>query len=53
MEAAQELVLTNSQLKQINACRMHLQITTLADMTDHTSMALLPQVLTNIQHMAP
>jgi len=33
MEAAQELVLTNSQLKQINACRMHLQITTLVDMT--------------------
>jgi len=53
MEAAQELVFTNSQLKQINACRMHLQITTLAEMTDHTSMPLLPQVLTNNQHMAP
>jgi len=46
MEAIDDLGLTLSQLEQINACRMYLQITTLAEITDHTGMQLLPQILT-------
>jgi len=34
-----------SQLEQLNTCRMYLQVTTLAEMTDRTSMHLLLQVL--------
>jgi len=41
MEAIQELNLTQLQLKQLNACRMHLQVTTLAEIVDHTGMQLL------------
>ncbi len=43
MEAVQELELSNNQLKQVNACHMHLQITTLAKMTDHTSSTISPK----------
>jgi len=39
------------QLEHINACRMYLQITTLAEMTDNTGMYVLPQVL-NIRGQA-
>jgi len=53
MEAVQELGLTNSQPKQINMYQMHLQITTLAEMIDHTGTTLLPQVLTHNRQMAP
>jgi len=45
MDAVGNLGLTHSQLEQINACHMYLKITTLAEMTDHTRMYLLPQVL--------
>jgi len=53
MEAIQELGLANSQLEQINAWQMHLQITTLTKMTDHTSSTILPQVLNHNQNTAP
>jgi len=45
MEAVLDLELSVLQLEQINACRMHLQITTLAEITDHTGNSLLPQAL--------
>jgi len=45
MDAVADLGLTTKQLKQINACQMYLQITTLAKMTDHTGDYLLPHVL--------
>ncbi len=43
MDAITELQLTTTQLTQINACRMFLQVTTLAEITDHTGTVLLPQ----------
>jgi len=43
MDAIMELQLTPTQLVQINACRMHLQVNTLAEITDHTGTNLLPQ----------
>jgi len=45
MEAIVDLGLLLSQLKQINACHMFLQVTTLAEMTDHMGTHILPQVL--------
>jgi len=45
MEAINEIGLTPVQVEQINACRMFLQITTLAEMSDHTGCNLLPQAL--------
>jgi len=33
------------KLVKLNACRMYLQVTTLAEITDHTGAELLPQVL--------
>jgi len=43
MDAITELQLTTTQLTQINACCMFLQVTTLAEITDHTGTVLLPQ----------
>jgi len=45
MEAMGELGLTTMQLEQINACRMFLQLTTLAEMTDHMGCFLLTHAL--------
>jgi len=53
MEAVNELGLTTIQLEQINACRMFLQITTLAEMTDHTGYYLLPQALLQAKQEKP
>jgi len=53
MEAVGELGLTKLQLEQINACRMFLQITTLAEMTDHTGCYLLPHAFLQQQHDKP
>jgi len=47
MDMVDDLGLTTPQLEQINACHMYLQITTLAEITDHTGMHLLPHVLTS------
>jgi len=53
MDAVDDLGLMLSQLKQINACQMYLQITTLTEMMDHTSMHLLPQVLKTCDQAHP
>jgi len=45
MEAIKDIGLTLSQLQQINACRMYLNVTTVAKITDHTGAFLLPQAL--------
>jgi len=45
MEAISDCNLSNSQLEQVNACRMFLQVTTLAEIVDHTGRNLLPQAL--------
>jgi len=45
MEAIHELGLNTLQLEQINACRMYLQVTTLAEISDHTGSFLLTQAL--------
>jgi len=47
MEAIEDLNLSPSQLEQINAGRMYLRITMLAEMVDHTGQLILPQVLTS------
>jgi len=47
MDAISELHLTPVQLMQLNACRMYLQVTTLAEIVDHTGVSVLPQVLLN------
>jgi len=36
---------SKQQLEQLNACRMYLKVTTLAEITDHTGKELLPQIL--------
>jgi len=45
--------LPKHQLEKINACRMYLKVTTLAEITDNTGEALLPQVLTDFHHPIP
>jgi len=46
MEAIMDLQLTLLQLKKINTCQMSLQVTTLAEISDHTGTQLLPQATT-------
>jgi len=41
------------QLEKLNACRMYLQVTTLAEITDHTGTALLSQALVSSTHATP
>jgi len=53
MEAISKLGLTPQQLEQVNACRMYLQVTTLADITDHTGTLILPQAISNDPKLAP
>jgi len=38
-----DLNLQRNQLEKLNACRMFLQVTTLAELTDHTGTTLLSQ----------
>jgi len=45
MEAFSDSNLNHSQLEQVNACCMFLQVTTLAEIVDHTGTMLLPQAL--------
>ncbi len=42
-----------SQLEQVNACYMFLQVTTLAEVVDHTGMLILLQVLEPSSHNRP
>jgi len=53
MEAVSEIGLTKIQLEQINACHMFLQVTTVAEMTDHTGRYLLPQALLQVNQTQP
>jgi len=48
MEVIEESGLSISQMEQINACRMYLNVTTMVEITDHTGLSLLPQAL--LQH---
>jgi len=41
------------KLECLNACWMHLQITTLAEITDQTGEELLVQILTSYHYHAP
>jgi len=41
------------QLEKLNACRMFLQVTTLAEITNHTGNELLPQILLPTAQTAP
>jgi len=43
MEVLAQAQLPPHQLEQINACHMFLQVTTLAEITDHTCTMLLQQ----------
>jgi len=40
-------------MERLNACQMYLNITTLSEITDHTSEELLPQILTNPENPIP
>jgi len=40
-------------LEKLNACRMYLNVTTLAEITDHTGATLLPQVLSSYTNPIP
>jgi len=55
MEVISESGLSMAQFIKINACRMYLQVMTLAEITDHTSTQLLPQAMseetTNLQQL--
>ncbi len=53
MEAINELGLTPQQLEQVNACRMYLQVTTLAKIVDHTGTTILPQAISTDPKKAP
>jgi len=45
MEVISDFGLTTVQLQQVNVCRMYLQVTTLAEITDHTGTKLLPPAI--------
>jgi len=47
MEDCAEQNYLTVKLEQLNACRMYLQVTTLAEITDHTGTELLPQAFPN------
>jgi len=55
MEVITDMGLSMAQLRQINACQMYLQVTTLAKITNHTGTQLLPQAIskeaTNLQQL--
>jgi len=48
-----DLNLHRHQLEKLNACRMFLQVTTLAELTDHTGTILLPHILLTARHLQP
>jgi len=48
-----ELNLQRHQLEKLNACRMYLQLTMLAEMMDHTGTLLLPQTLLTARQTQP
>jgi len=48
-----DLHLPRHKLEKLNACRMHMQVTTLAEITDHTGMNILPQALLTPRAVSP
>jgi len=48
-----ELNLPQNKMEQLNACRMYLQVTTLAEIMDHTGQMLLPHVLSTVSNPTP
>jgi len=48
-----DLNLHRNQLEKLNACHMYLQVTTLAELMDHTGTSLLPQILLTARHLQP
>jgi len=53
MENFLELELPCYKLEQLNMCGMYLQVTILAEIMDHTSLTLLPQILSNTTNPVP
>ncbi len=53
MEDIIELNLPRNKLEQLNACRMYLQVTTLAEVTDHTGQNILPQAISSAGNDTP
>jgi len=53
MEAINELSLTPLQLKQVNACHMYLEVTTLVKVVDHTGTTILLHALSLHPSNAP
>jgi len=53
MDAITELQLTQAQLMQLIACHMYLQVTMLAEITDHTGAVLLPLAITTNKEDQP
>ncbi len=53
MEDFRDYGIPSNQLEKLNACRMYLQVTTLAEITDHTGTSLLPQALVSSMHTTP
>jgi len=47
------LNLPRHKLEQLNACRMYLQVTTLAEITEHTGTTLLPHALSTASNPTP
>jgi len=45
--------LSKLKLEHLNACRMYLQVTTLAEITDHSGTELLPNVFLTANQTAP
>jgi len=53
MEDIIKLNLPWNKLEQLNTCRMYLQVTTLAEVTDHTGQHLLPQAISSAGNATP
>jgi len=45
--------LPSHKLAKLNTCHMYLQVTTLAEIVDHTGEELLPQVLSTREYPTP
>jgi len=53
MEDFRDQGLLRHQLECLNACQMYLEVTTLAEITDHTRVELLPQILSSPMKLTP
>jgi len=53
MEDFRDYGIPSNQMEKLNVCRMYLQVTTLAEITDHMGTTLLPQVLVSSMKTTP